>query len=92
MPGGYSHDVYLMVHTVSWYCLLQVIILYHIICYPGPDDDEKGKTALIPEPSIHEQEDGIILAMCITGTSNKDSLVSWVALLQVCTPFTFSNL
>ena len=43
----------------------------------------KRQTSLAPELSIHEQEDGIIMAMCITGTSNKDSLVCWIKLLQV---------
>ncbi|XP_075231645.1 evolutionarily conserved signaling intermediate in Toll pathway, mitochondrial-like [Lycorma delicatula] len=33
-------------------------------------------------PSVHEQEDGIYYAVCATGTSSKDSLLSWVRLLQ----------
>jgi signaling intermediate in Toll pathway protein len=37
---------------------------------------------LIPEPSVHEQEDGTILACCATGTSSKDSLLSWIRLLE----------
>ena len=49
----------------------------------GANDDVKRQTSLVPELSIHEQEDGIIMAMCITGTSNKDSLVCWIKLLQV---------
>lgn len=32
--------------------------------------------------SVHEQEDGIIYAVCVTGTSTKDSLLSWIRLLQ----------
>lgn len=32
--------------------------------------------------SVHEQDDGIIYAVCVTGTSSKDSLLSWVRLLQ----------
>ncbi|XP_055534075.1 evolutionarily conserved signaling intermediate in Toll pathway, mitochondrial [Wyeomyia smithii] len=32
--------------------------------------------------SIHEQEDGTIFAICCTGTSTKDSLLSWVRLLE----------
>ena len=37
-------------------------------------------------PSIHEQEDGTVLAICITGTASKDSLISWVKWLQETNP------
>ncbi|GLV45109.1 ECSIT [Carabus blaptoides fortunei] len=33
-------------------------------------------------PTLHEQEDGIILAICATGTSSRDSLLSWVRHLE----------
>lgn len=33
-------------------------------------------------PSVHEQEDGVILALCSTGTSSKDSLLSWIRHLE----------
>lgn len=49
----------------------------------GSDDETKRRTSLIVESSIHEQPEGIILSMCITGTSSKDSLVSWINFLQV---------
>ncbi|XP_041768414.1 evolutionarily conserved signaling intermediate in Toll pathway, mitochondrial [Anopheles merus] len=32
--------------------------------------------------SVHEQEDGIIYAICCTGSSTKDSLLSWIRLLE----------
>lgn len=32
--------------------------------------------------SIHEQDDGIVYAICCTGSSTKDSLLSWVRLLE----------
>ena len=32
--------------------------------------------------SVHEQDDGIIYAICCTGVSTKDSLLSWVRLLE----------
>uniref|UniRef100_A0A182QH61 Evolutionarily conserved signaling intermediate in Toll pathway, mitochondrial n=1 Tax=Anopheles farauti TaxID=69004 RepID=A0A182QH61_9DIPT len=32
--------------------------------------------------SVHEQDDGIIYAICCTGTSTKDSLLSWIRLLE----------
>jgi len=37
---------------------------------------------LVELPNVHEQEDGDIFACCATGTSSKDSLLSWVRLLQ----------
>lgn len=32
--------------------------------------------------TVHEQDDGIIYAICATGTSTKDSLLSWIRLLE----------
>ncbi|XP_017016774.1 evolutionarily conserved signaling intermediate in Toll pathway, mitochondrial [Drosophila kikkawai] len=32
--------------------------------------------------SVHQQDDGTILAICATGTSTKDSLLSWIRLLE----------
>lgn len=32
--------------------------------------------------SLHEQRDGTIYAICATGTSTKDSLLSWIRLLE----------
>jgi len=32
-------------------------------------------------PSVHEQEDGVILAVCATGTSSHDSVLSWIRFL-----------
>lgn len=37
-------------------------------------------------PSVHEQEDGIIMAICSTGTSGRDSLLSWIRLLEQTNP------
>lgn len=31
---------------------------------------------------MHEQEDGVIFGICATGTSSKDSLLSWIRLLE----------
>ncbi|XP_054735901.1 evolutionarily conserved signaling intermediate in Toll pathway, mitochondrial [Anastrepha obliqua] len=33
--------------------------------------------------SVHQQEDGTIFAICATGTSTKDSLLSWIRLLEI---------
>lgn len=35
-----------------------------------------------PIRSLHQQDDGTIYAICATGTSSKDSLLSWIRLLQ----------
>jgi len=37
-------------------------------------------------PSVHEQEDGTILAVCATGSSSRDSLLSWVRRLEHANP------
>ncbi|KAK6169132.1 hypothetical protein SNE40_020242 [Patella caerulea] len=36
--------------------------------------------------SIHEQPDGTVLGMCITGTSSKNSIVTWIRYLQQTNP------
>lgn len=36
--------------------------------------------------TIHEQHDGVYYAMCATGTSSKDSLLSWIRCLQKTNP------
>lgn len=35
-----------------------------------------------PDRSIHQQDDGTIYAICATGTSTKDSLLSWIRFLE----------
>lgn len=37
-------------------------------------------------PSVHEQEDGVILAVCATGTSSHDSILSWIRFLEKTNP------
>ncbi|KAK8749243.1 hypothetical protein OTU49_015751 [Cherax quadricarinatus] len=49
-------------------------------------DLEPDDMALIKPTSVHEQEDGIILAICATGTSGRDSLLSWIRLLVNTNP------
>ena len=48
------------------------------------EDEEGGQ--LVPLRSLHEQDDGTVLAMAITGTGTKDSLVTWVRCLQQANP------
>lgn len=40
------------------------------------------KTKLPQKSSVHIQDDGTIYAICATGTSTKDSLLSWIRLLE----------
>ena len=47
--------------------------------------DTKTHDVILP-PCVHEQEDGTIFANCATGTSTKDSLLSWVRCLQIKNP------
>lgn len=42
--------------------------------------NRKNKIAL--KRSIHQQDDGTVYAICATGTSTKDSLLSWIRLLE----------
>lgn len=43
---------------------------------------EKRVVVRKPSRSIHQQDDGTIYAICATGTSTKDSLLSWIRLLE----------
>ncbi|KYN44306.1 Evolutionarily conserved signaling intermediate in Toll pathway, mitochondrial [Trachymyrmex septentrionalis] len=60
--------------------------------YQNPDDVSDiripfwdNKEIILP-PTIHEQNDGTYFAMCATGTSTKDSLLSWIRCLQEKNP------
>lgn len=44
------------------------------------------KPDLVKPSTVHEQTDGIILAMAATGTSTRDSLLSWLRILQLQNP------
>jgi len=48
--------------------------------------DTLSETMPALKPSVHEQEDGVILAVCATGTSSRDSLVSWIKFLEKSNP------
>ncbi|XP_026724950.1 evolutionarily conserved signaling intermediate in Toll pathway, mitochondrial [Trichoplusia ni] len=42
-----------------------------------------GKTTLpAVRQTVHEQDDGTIISLCATGTSSRDSLLSWIRLLE----------
>lgn len=38
----------------------------------------KTSDKIVKKKTVHEQEDGTILAVAATGTSSKNSLLSWV--------------
>lgn len=40
------------------------------------------ETRIAKKRSVHQQDDGTIFAICATGTSTKDSLLSWIRLLE----------
>ncbi|KAF5284432.1 hypothetical protein FQR65_LT13538 [Abscondita terminalis] len=40
------------------------------------------KKEVVRVPSVHEQDDGVILAVCVTETSGRDSLLSWIRHLE----------
>ncbi|KAF0298110.1 Evolutionarily conserved signaling intermediate in Toll pathway, mitochondrial [Amphibalanus amphitrite] len=44
--------------------------------------DSGGTAWNVRPPSVHIQEDGTIMAVCATGTSSRDSLLSWIRLLE----------
>lgn len=43
-------------------------------------------SSVVKQPSVHEQDDGTILAICATGTSSRDSLLSWIRHLEKSNP------
>lgn len=46
----------------------------------------KQEEALAPNKSLHVQDDGTVLALCCTGTSSRDSLLSWIRILTITNP------
>jgi len=50
------------------------------------DGDKSPAGTVVRVPSVHEQEDGTILAVCATGSSSRDSLLSWIRVLETTNP------
>lgn len=46
------------------------------------EDENASASALTPVVSVHEQEDGTTMALAITGSASKESLLSWIRLLS----------
>ncbi|XP_060082334.1 evolutionarily conserved signaling intermediate in Toll pathway, mitochondrial-like [Ylistrum balloti] len=42
--------------------------------------------SIFVSPSIHSQDTGIVMATCVTGTTSRDSVVTWVRYLQKTNP------
>jgi signaling intermediate in Toll pathway protein len=47
---------------------------------------QSADNVLMTQKGIHKQADGTILAICATGTSSRDSLLSWIRILQTSNP------
>lgn len=47
---------------------------------------EQSQDSVIVKPTVHEQEDGTYFATCATGTSSRDSVLSWIRFLHVKNP------
>lgn len=48
--------------------------------------DGEEQTAIVPQKSVHEQEDGTVYAMCITSDASKESIQDWIQYLQTSNP------
>ena len=67
----------------SFYVNIHKILVSDVGNLKSPMFEEpSAEQALIKPPSVHEQEDGTIFAMCATGTSSRDSLLSWIRFLE----------
>ena len=53
--------------------------VHNIFSDPFNKDFAKNKK---PELTIHEQSDGVIYALCCTGTSSKQSVLNWTKFLE----------
>lgn len=86
-------NVYLREQVVSYFLLIGKT-RPEIIDNTDPDDVSNIKKPLgIPgvigsskvpsvRQTLHEQDDGTIVSVCATGTSSRDSLLSWIRLLE----------
>ncbi|XP_076058851.1 evolutionarily conserved signaling intermediate in Toll pathway, mitochondrial [Oratosquilla oratoria] len=51
-----------------------------VIFNTEPVEEQKKEVTRLQ--SVHQQDDGYILAICATGSSSRDSLLSWIRLLE----------
>lgn len=88
-----AYRVWLRDAAVNYFILMRKPIPKPQVEDDDPDDVSSLKdpvlnmlegriSAVVEEPSVHEQDDGTIFAMCATGTSSRDSLLSWIRFLE----------
>ncbi|XP_074647411.1 evolutionarily conserved signaling intermediate in Toll pathway, mitochondrial-like [Tubulanus polymorphus] len=58
----------------------------NLFTFPSFFESEQPESSLVLPPSVHQQEGGNILAMCISGTGSKDSLKCWIRFLERTNP------
>ncbi|CAB0006183.1 unnamed protein product [Nesidiocoris tenuis] len=83
-------QIRIMNHVVTYFVLRADIKLARSATEENYDDVSnmyiplfsKPREDLVVKPTVHEQEDGIILGICCTGTSSRDSLLSWIRSLE----------
>lgn len=92
IEGPFS--IYLRSSSISYFILRAEPVPIQVIEIDSDDVSnipitvygEKPHTELARLSTVHEQTDGIILAIGATGTSTRDSLLSWLRILQVQNP------
>ncbi|XP_077491335.1 evolutionarily conserved signaling intermediate in Toll pathway, mitochondrial [Amblyomma americanum] len=92
IEGPFS--IYLRSSSISYFVLRAEPVPIRVIEVDSDDVSnipitvfgEKPYSDVAKPSTIHEQTDGIILAIGATGTSTRDSLLSWLRILQVQNP------
>lgn len=92
IEGPFS--IYLRSSSISYFVLRAEPVPIRVIEVDSDDVSnipitvfgEKPYSDEVKPSTLHEQTDGIILAIGATGTSTRDSLLSWLRILQVQNP------
>jgi len=61
---------------------VEAIEFEHIRLWMDGVKEKKEELKVNRYPTVHEQEDGTIYAVCATGTSSRESLLSWIRFLE----------
>ncbi|XP_028027108.1 evolutionarily conserved signaling intermediate in Toll pathway, mitochondrial [Bombyx mandarina] len=97
------YEVYLKEQVVTYFTLLGKVRPEHKDDSDQDDVSNLKKPSGIPgfigqttlpvvKCTVHEQDDGTIVAVCATGSSSRDSLLSWIRLLEKYDNSVLSNL
>ena len=82
------YDIY--IELVTYLDLSDVVLFFPSALFNWTSESSSfgipKPKAVAVAPSEHEQVDGTVLATCITGTSSKDSLLSWIRHLENANP------